>query len=134
MIKEVLGKAAISAFMTHIERWISNLKRAGKKRKQESQACLKRVILAVRKTAVYCRSLKEGRNINYDKETEIAMEWTRLGIELEQLKLTNLAKKCRVKGWYWENHFRYDKDFLSKAQISFEQVERQASKLLRELN
>lgn len=134
MISEVVGGAAVSGLTTHLLKWISNLKRAGRRRKLESRACLERVVLAVRKTSIYCRSLDEGQSVNHHIEAEISMEWTSLAFELDRLKLTNLAKKCRVKGWYWENQGRFDAVFLSKAQISFEHVERQAYQLLREID
>lgn len=134
MIQEVATKAAVSALTTHIIKWVTNLGRAGDSRKLESRVCLERVILAVRKTAIYCRSLDSGQDINYQTEAEISMEWTSLAIELDRLKLQKLAKKCRVKGWYWENQGRFDEEFLSKAQISFETVERIAAQLLSEIN
>ncbi len=134
MIVEAVGGAAVSALTTHILKWITNLSRAGKERKKESRACLKKVILAVRKTSIYCRALDEGQQINYAKEEEISIEWTELALELDRLKLNKLAKKCRVKGWYWQNQGRFDQAFLEKAQISFSQVERLANQLIREID
>lgn len=134
MIIEAVGAGAVSALTTHILKWVSNLSRAGNDRKNESRASLKKVILAVRNTSIYCRALDEGLSKDYQKETEISVEWTNLAMELERLKLYELAKKCRVKGWYWEDQGRFDQDFLEKAQINFAQVERLASKLLREIN
>ncbi|MCW8886199.1 MAG: hypothetical protein OQK12_13260 [Motiliproteus sp.] len=133
MIESVAGKAAVSALATHIVRWIANLGRAGDYRKEQSRQCLERVILAVRKTAVYCRSLDQGKPVSHDKEAEIAIEWTQLALELERLKLDKLAKKCRVSGWYWEDQGRFDEEFLRKAQVSFNHIETLASRLLKSI-
>ena len=90
-----------------------------------------KVILAVRKTVVYCRSLDEGNDIDHEKETDISVEWTSLAMELDRLKL---AKKCRVKGWYWKDQGRFDEAFPTKAQINFGQIERMATQLLSDIN
>ena len=76
---------------------MSNLRRAGDDRKNESRASLEKVILAVRKTSIYYRALDEGQDKNYEKESEISSEWTSLAMELDRLKLYKLSKKCRVK-------------------------------------
>ncbi|MEH6625931.1 MAG: hypothetical protein V7739_05765 [Motiliproteus sp.] len=131
---ETTGKAAVSALTTHIIKWISNLGRAGNSRKEESRICLEKVILAVRKTSIYCRSLDQGQATNYDKEAEIALDWTRLALELDRLKLDKLAKKCRVNGWYWEDQGRFDEDFLRKAQVGFDHIEKLATLLLQKIN
>ncbi|MCB1659671.1 MAG: hypothetical protein KDI39_15745 [Pseudomonadales bacterium] len=130
MIAEMVGKTVISAVITHIVKWIANLNRAGNARKQQSEECLQRVIIAVRKTAVYCRYLDNGNNPDYVRESDISCEWTALALELEKLKLTALAKKCRVKGWYWEDQGRFDEVFLKEAQVSFEHIEKSATILL----
>lgn len=134
VIVETVGAGVVSALTTHIIKWVTNLKRAGDLRKNESRPSLERVILAVRKTSIYCRSLEDGQPKNYQTESEISVEWSSLGMELEKLKLTALSKKCRVKGWYWEDQGRFDSEFLNEAQVSFEQVERLATQLLRELD
>lgn len=134
MIEEIIAEVTLSALANHILKWFTNLRRAGPQRKLESRACLEKVILAVRKTAVYCRALDEGHPKSYDKETEIAQEWTGLSLELERLRIQKLAKKCHVKGRYWENPNNFDDKFLSEAQISFEQIEIAAYALLRGIN
>lgn len=134
MVAEAIGGAVVSALTTHLLKWVANLRRAGNSRKVESRESLERVILAVRKTSIYCSSLEDGGEKNYNIETEISMEWTQLAMELERLGLCALAKKCRVKGWYWEDKGRFDEQFLEKAQVSFNQVESLATQLLREIN
>ncbi|MCJ8321280.1 MAG: hypothetical protein MJK12_16695 [Colwellia sp.] len=134
MVTEIVGKAAVSSVTTHIIKWVANLGRAGDLRKNESRACLEKVILAVIKTKAYCSSLDDGEQIDHAKESEIAVEWRSLSMELERLKLLKLAKKCKVKSWYWEDQGRFDAEFLQKAQVGFEQVERTASLLLRDIN
>lgn len=130
MIQETAARSAIASLTGHLVRWVANLGRAGRQRKLESRASLERVLLAVRKTAVYRRSLDEGAPKNYDRESEIAMQWTALALELDRLGLDKLAKKCRVMGWYWENPDRFDSDFLAQAGVRFDQVERLAVQLM----
>ncbi len=134
MIQETVTRSAISALISHLLRWITNLDRAGAARKRESRESLKQVVLAVRKTAVYGRSLDSGARRHFDREAEIAMQWTALAIELEGLGLRKLAKKCRVTGWYWENPQRFDADFLERAQVRLDQVERLAVALLADID
>ena len=134
MATEIVGKAAVSSLTTHIIKWVANLGRAGENRKNESRACLEKVILAVIKTRLYCSALDAGQPVDYAKESEIAIEWRTLSMELERLKLLKLAKKCKVKSWYWEDQGRLDADFLKQAQVGFEQVEKTASLLLKQIN
>ena len=134
MLVEAVGGGVVSALTTHLLKWVTNLRRAGENRKNESRDSLKRVILTVRKTSVYCRALDEGQPKNYDKEAEISAQWTGLAMELDRLKLEKLAKKCRVKGWYWEDQGRFDSEFLKHAQVSFKQVEDLATQLLKEID
>ena len=133
MIQDIATRSAIASLTGHLLRWVSNLGRAGAQRKLESRASLERVLLALRKTAVYRRSLDEGVGKNYDREAEIATEWTALALELERLGLAKLAKKCRVMGWFWENPERFDAEFLERAEIGFVQVERAATQLLKNI-
>ena len=133
MIQETVTRSAIAALIGHLARWVANLDRAGAARKRESRESLKQVVLAVRKTAVYGRSLDAGEARNFDREAEIAMQWTALAIELERLGLGKLAKKCRVTGWYWENQARFDAEFLERAQVRLDQVERLALALLADI-
>lgn len=133
MIQETAARTAIASLAGHLVRWVTNLGRAGARRKLQSRASLERVLLAVRKTAVYRRSLDDGADKNYDREADIAMEWTALALELERLGLAKLAKKCRVMGWYWENPGRFDSDFLDQAGVRFDQVERLAVQLMSDM-
>ena len=134
VVTEIIGKAAVSSLTTHIIKWVANLGRAGDNRKNESRACLEKVILAVIKTRSYCSSLDKGQPVDYAKEAEISQDWRSLSMELERLKLLKLAKKCKVKSWYWEDQGHLDAEFLQQAQVGFEQVEKTASLLLREIN
>jgi hypothetical protein len=70
---------------------------------------------------------------DYAREPEISIEWTDLSFELDNLGLKALAKKCRVKGWYWETQGRFDSAFLAKAQVSFAEVENAARRLLSDI-
>lgn len=67
------------------------------------------------------------------KEEEIALLWTELGFELHDLKIDKLAKRCRIKGKHWANPKNSDKEYIKKADISLERMERLANECLLEI-
>lgn len=58
------------------------------------------------------------------------MLWTELGFALEDIGITKLANRCQVKGEHWSNQKHYDENFLNKADVSLESMERQAREIL----
>ena len=112
--------------LTHLKRWVSNLLRAGEKRKTQSKEALRSVIRAVRETEVYVRHLREGGAKSITTERELAIRWTDLSFALEDLELESLAKRCRIKGQEWADPSRFDKEFLDKAGTKLSEVEKVA--------
>jgi len=119
--------------LTHLKKWVSNLRRASKQRKLESKSALRDVIKAVRKTTVYARSLKQNSKASLKQEGELSLLWTDLSFKLDDLGLTKLAKRCHITGIYWSDPSHLDKDFLDKAEIGLADIERLAKLNLHEL-
>ena len=62
------------------------------------------------------------------------MLWTELGFALEDLGITKLAKRCRIKGKHWADPTKTDKEFLEKADVGLERMEQLANEVLREIS
>jgi len=120
--------------LTHLKKWVSNLRRASKQRKLESKSALRDVIKAVRKTTVYARSLKQGEKPFLTQESELSLLWTELSFKLDDLDLAKLAKRCHITGIYWSDPSQLDSDFLDKAEVGLADIERLAKLNLQELN
>ncbi len=125
--KEWLG------LLTHLKKWVSNLRRASKQRKLESKKALREVIKAVRKTTVYTRNLKQSKKASLKQESELSLLWTDLSFTLDDLGLRKLAKRCHIKGIYWSDPTQLDDDFLDKAEVGLADIERLAKLNLHEL-
>lgn len=109
-----LTAADLISLLTHVKRWISNLRRAGKERKAESRKALRSVILTIRETEVYIRHIKDGGRKSIKTERALALRWTELSFELEDIKLARLANRCRVTGKYWADPSKFDARFLDQ--------------------
>jgi hypothetical protein len=90
---------------THARSWLANLNRAGEQRKRQSIQALRGIITASRQTAVYLR----------------------------QLGITRLAKRCQITGKHWSDPSHYDREFLEKADVSLERMERLATEILHQI-
>ena len=112
---ELTAKEWLS-LLTHLKKWMSNLRRASKQRKLASKKALRDVIKAVRKTTVYTRSLKHTKKASLKQETELALLWTDLSFTLADLGLSKLSKRCHIKGIYWSDPSQLDNDFLEELQ------------------
>ena len=112
----------------HVAQWLRNLARASQARQKESLRALNKVIAALRRTQAYSRGLSEGYR-NHSTEGKIAVEWTQLAFELEQLGLDALAKKCEIKGRYWADPAQFDRTFLDQAKTDLASVEKLARDL-----
>ena len=64
------------------------------------------------------------------KYTRLALSWTYLSFELQDIGITKLAKRCQIKGKQWANPNQYDEDFLQKADVSLERMEKMANEIL----
>ncbi|WP_040663165.1 hypothetical protein [Neptuniibacter caesariensis] len=125
---------SFSELLTHAVRWLSNLQRAKAMRKQDSISALRKVISASRETSVYIRQLNDEGKREHKTERHLTLLWTELGFALEDLGLHKLAKRCQISGKHWADPEHYSKDFLSKANVSLDKMERTARSLLTELN
>lgn len=132
MIFEPTTSAALSAALKHVLTWLTNLKRAGDSRKQESLKAVNQVIVAIRKTSVYSRALELG-NADLGIESELAVLWTELGFELQALGLTKLAKRCDVTGRYWSSPKSFSKEWLDQAEVGLDAVEKLALQVKAEI-
>lgn len=129
MIAEPVSVVGIAKTIgAHVATWLRNLTRAKAARKQESLRALSKVIAALRMTQAYSRGLSEGQR-NHSTEADIAVKWTELAHELEQLSLKSLAKKCDIKGRYWADPTQFDKEFLGQAKTDLASVEKLARDL-----
>lgn len=131
---EALTTKVLGDLFNHGYKWLINLRRAKTERKQESINALRRVVTASRETAVYIRQLNDNGNRNHDTERHLSSLWTELGFALEDLGISKLARRCQMKGKHWSDPGHYDEDFLDKADLSLDKMEKLAHELLAEIN
>ncbi len=112
----------------HVLKWLTNLRRAGRERQQQSLLAVHKVIALARRTKAYSRGVKAGQQ-DFKAEAELAATWADLGFELKRLGLKALAKKCDVTSRYWADPQQFSPAFLVEADISFDSVERLARQL-----
>ena len=119
---------------THVRSWLANLSRAGEQRKRQSIDALRGIITASRQTAVYLRQLDETGRRDHSIEQNLSVRWTELGFRLEDLGITRLAKRCQITGKHWSDPDHYDRDFLEKADVSLDRMERLATEILHQIS
>jgi len=127
---DILTATNIADILKHVRTWLTNLNRAGKERKARSIRALREVVIASRETAVYIRQMKETGKPNHGIEAHLAILWTELGFALQDIGITKLAKRCQIKGQQWANPDVYDADFLEKADVSLDRMEKLANEIL----
>lgn len=130
---EVVTSISLWAMVRHASQWLINLGRAGDKRKKESIHALRSVVRATRKTSVYLRQLRDTGQRDHQAEENISIEWTDLGFALQDLKLDELAKRCKIKGKYWADPDSMAGEAFEKADIGLEKMEQLAQDLLDEI-
>jgi len=118
----------------HARSWLANLNRASKDRKQQSINALRNIISASRETAVYIRQMNDSGLRDHAIEKRLSLLWTELSFSLDDLGIYALAKRCNIKGKQWANPDHYDADFINKADVSLDRMERLAQEILLELN
>jgi len=118
---------------THARSWLANLNRAGEQRKRQSIQALRGIITASRQTAVYLRQLEETGLRDHPTEQNLSVRWTELGFQLEDLGITRLAKRCQITGKHWSDPSHYDREFLEKADVSLDRMERLATEILHQI-
>lgn len=131
---DIITSKILWEILKHAKSWLMNLDRASDKRKEQSVRAVRNVITASRETAVYIRSMKETGNRNHDTEAHLAILWTELSFALQDIGITKLAKRCQIKGMHWANPHHYDQDFLQKADIGLERMEKLANEILAQIN
>lgn len=131
---DIITSEVLWEILKHAKSWLANLVRAGDQRKQQSVRAVRNVITAARQTAVYIRSMKETGNRNHNTEANLAVLWTELGFALQDIGITKLAKRCEISGKHWANPNHYNQDFLEKADVSLESIEKLANGILAQIN
>jgi hypothetical protein len=117
----------------HARSWLANLNRASEDRKQQSITALRNIISASRETAVYIRQMNDNGSRDHVTEKQLSLLWTDLSFSLDDLGIHTLAKRCNIKGKQWANPDHYDADFINKADVSLDRMERLAQEILLEL-
>ncbi len=120
--------------LKHAKSWLTNLDRASDERKEQSVRALRSVITASRETSVYMRSVEETGNRSHNTEAHLSVLWTELSFALEDIGISKLAKRCQIKGMHWANPNHYDKDFLQKADIGLDRMEKLSTQILVQIN
>jgi hypothetical protein len=129
----VISDISLWALFRHLGSWLGNLSRARQQRKGESIEALRAVVVAARHTQAYLRQLEDTGQQNHATEADLAGLWTELGFRLNDLGLTQLAKRCDIRGRYWADPTILDADFLQRADIGLERMEQLARQLLAEI-
>lgn len=119
--------------LKHVRSWLANLGRASQERKSQSISAVRDVIKAARETAVYVRKVQETGQANHETEAHLAVLWTELGFTLQDIGIEKLAKRCQIRGKLWADPNYYDQDFLHKADISLERMEKLANEILQQI-
>jgi hypothetical protein len=130
---EVVTAISVWELAKHAGSWLTNLKRAKSERKKESVTALRKVVIAGRKTSVYIRQLKDTGKRSHQIESDLSAHWTELGFVLDNLGVPKLAKRCRIKGKHWSAPEETDMDYLEKADVGLEKMERLANEVLNEI-
>ena len=129
----VLTDISLWELFKHLKQWLTNLSRANRERQRESIEALRAVVVAARHTQVYMRRLRDTAGQDHAEEAKLSEMWTGLGFKLSDLGLTKLAKRCDIRGRYWANPDRFDKDFLQKADVGLERMEQLARQMVAEI-
>jgi N-carbamoylputrescine amidase len=128
-----LTDSALWELVKHLKQWLTNLRRAGAARKRESIDALRAVIVAARSTRVYLRRIGDTGQADHAEEARLARMWTELGFGLKDLGLGALAKRCDVTGRYWSDPAQFDPEYLHRADVGLERMEKLARQTLAEV-
>lgn len=126
-------ESVLRALIANLGRYLANLARAGKKRREESRRALQGVIRATRQTRVYARQLEASGKRDFSREEKLSATWTDLSFELRSLGVSALAKRCDIAGGYWSDPENFSDDFLDKARVRLQDLELEAKTLLAQL-
>ena len=129
----IAAETGLWVLITHLKRWLINLRRAGARRKRQSIEALRAVVIAARGTRVYLRELGASGRPDHARETQLAENWTRLGFVPQDLGLGKLAKRCDVTGRYWADPDAFEREFLDKADVGLARMEQLARQMVSEI-
>jgi hypothetical protein len=127
---DVISSSQLWEILKHAGSWLANLGRASRERKEQSVRAVRNVITASRETAVYVRQLKETGKRNHATEAHLSVLWTELSFALEDIGISKLAKRCHINGKHWADPDHYDREFLQKADVSLDRMEKLANQIL----
>lgn len=127
---DVISSSQLWEILKHAGSWLANLGRASRERKEQSVRAVRNVITASRETAVYVRQLKETGKRNHATEAHLSVLWTELSFALEDIGISKLAKRCHINGKHWADPDHYDQEFLQKADVSLDRMEKLANQIL----
>ena len=127
---DIITPKILWEILKHVKSWLTNLGRASDERKEQSVRALRNVITASRETTVYMRSMKDTGSRNHETEAYLSVLWTELGFALQDIGITKLAKRSQISGRHWANPNHYDQEFLQKADISLDRMEKLANEIL----
>jgi hypothetical protein len=116
--------------LTHAYRWLVNLRRASRGRRQASVRALQQLVKVARQTAVYLRHKEQDGKPDPQLEMALCDAWGDLSFRLKELGLTALAKKCDVRSRLWAWPDTYDSDYVRKAAVQLDTIEKEARHLL----
>ncbi|MDH3451975.1 MAG: hypothetical protein OEN20_06105 [Gammaproteobacteria bacterium] len=128
-----LTESTLKALLANLGRYLANLARAGRQRKEESRQALQGVIRATRQTKVYLRALEARGKRDFDREARLSDSWTELSFELRKLDVKALAKRCDIAGGYWSDPDKFSDAFLVRAKVRLQDLEMEARALLAKL-
>lgn len=130
---DVLSPAALWDLIKNASSWLVNLRRASQSRQEMSIDALRKVVIAARQTAVYIRQLNDTNKRHYKTEAKLAILWTELSFALDDLKVHTLAKRCLINGKQWADPTSMSEEFLTKADVGLDRVEKLANQMLTRL-
>lgn len=130
---DVLSPAALWDLIKNAISWLVNLRRASQSRQEMSIDALRKVVIAARQTAVYIRQLNDTNKRHYKTEAKLAKLWTELSFALDDLKVHALAKRCLINGKQWADPTSMSEEFLTKADVGLDRVEKLANQMLTRL-
>lgn len=128
-----LSAVELKTLLTHIVRWLANLGRANDERKKASVSAVRDVILVARRTATYLRHVEQTGQQDVKQEQDLAERWTKLGFSMQDLGLSKLAKRCDIRGRAWADPTQFTPEFLEKADVSLDSIERLAAQAIKDV-
>jgi len=125
-----IGSKEFIEFTVALARWIKGIANRSEERKAEVRAALRQVVVAVRETSAYIAHLEEGGARSHQRDAQLAATWETLHQELRAVGVNGLAKRCYVKGRIWARDRTLTDEYVARADVKLEAVERLANAAL----